>query len=132
RNEYLMVHGDVLLSNRTRTTAASCHGHPVHGKAWDRQMVVVWLSVRRRAQRARDDEMFEPSFVGREHTPVVAGKINHNESRGRKAFVQALTCRHIACGDEEARRFVDARIVPDHEEGAAPAAPDQGENSICT
>ena len=71
--------------------------------------------TRRRAQRFRCDEAFEPTALGMQLAPVVEGEIDDNEAGCRQLFPQPLSSLHVAGRDQHHREIVKARIVPNNQ-----------------
>src|SRR6266446_1451198 len=67
-------------------------------------------------QRARAHETLEPSAVGMQLAPILAGKIDHREAGRRQPFIEPLARLDVARGDQPPRRVMQPRIVSDHQQ----------------
>src|SRR5215472_7360105 len=69
-------------------------------------------------QRAGAHEALEPSAVGMQLAPVLAGKIDHREAGRRQPLIESLAGLDVARGDQPPRRVMQPRIVSDHQQRA--------------
>src|SRR5215469_1164666 len=69
-------------------------------------------------QRAGAHEALEPSAVGMQLAPILAGKIDHREAGRRQPLIESLAGLDVARGDQPPRRVMQPRIVSDHQQRA--------------
>src|SRR5262249_4065130 len=72
----------------------------------------------RPCQRGGAHEALEPSAVGMQLAPVLAGKIDHREAGRRQPLIESLAGLDVARGDQPPRRVMQPRIVSDHQQRA--------------